>query len=78
MRLRHPEAPRPFKTWGYPLTPAIFLVLYGWMLVYLFIERPLPSICGLLTLASGLLLYKLLATPGLPRSQGKVVEKSIR
>lgn len=78
LRLRHPEAPRPFKTWGYPLTPAIFLVLYGWMLVYLFIERPLPSICGLLTLASGLLLYKLLATPGLPRSQGKVVEKSIR
>jgi len=77
-RVKHPEAPRPFKTWGYPVTPAIFLVLYGWMIVYLFIERPLPSVCGLLTVASGLLLYKLLAAPGLPRSQGKVIEKSIR
>jgi APA family basic amino acid/polyamine antiporter len=78
LRLRQPEAPRPFKTWGYPVTPAIFLVLYGWMLCYLFIERPLPSICGLLTVASGLLLYKLLAASGLRRSQNKVVEKSIR
>jgi len=77
-RIKHPEAPRPFKTWGYPVTPAIFLVLYGWMIVYLFIERPLPSVCGLLTVASGLLLYKLLAATGLPRSQGKVIEKSIR
>jgi len=77
-RRRHPHLPRPFKTWGYPVTPAIFLLLYGWMLVYLFIERPLPSVCGLLTVASGLLLYKLLAATGLPRSQGKVIEKSIR
>ena len=77
-RIRHPHLPRPFKTWGYPVTPAIFLLLYGWMIVYLFIERPLPSVCGLLTVASGLLLYKLLAATGLPRSQGKVIEKSIR
>ena len=64
LRLRHPRAPRPFKTWGYPVTPVIFLLLYGWMLCYLFIERPLPSVCGLLTVASGLLLYKLLGASG--------------
>jgi APA family basic amino acid/polyamine antiporter len=77
LRIRHPDLPRPFKTWGYPVTPAIFLVLYGWMICYLFIERPLPSVCGLLTVASGLLLYKLLATPGPRRSQENVVEPSI-
>ena len=77
LRLRHPHLQRPFKTWGYPVTPAIFLVLYGWMICYLFIERPLPSVCGLLTVASGLLLYKLLATTGPRRSQEKLVEKSI-
>jgi APA family basic amino acid/polyamine antiporter len=76
LRLKHPDRPRPFKTWGYPVTPAIFLLLYGWMLCYLFIERPLPSVCGLLTVASGLLLYKLLATAGLRRSQDKVIGKS--
>jgi APA family basic amino acid/polyamine antiporter len=77
LRLRHPDLPRPFKTWGYPVTPAIFLVLYGWMICYLCIERPLPSVCGLLTVASGLLLYKLLATQGPRRSQENVVEPSI-
>jgi basic amino acid/polyamine antiporter, APA family len=66
LRRRHPHLTRPFKTWGYPVTPAIFLLLYGWMILYLIIERPLPSLCGLLTLASGLLLYKLLA-PARPR-----------
>ena len=43
LRRRHPHLKRPFKTWGYPVTPAIFLLLYGWMICYLIIERPLPS-----------------------------------
>lgn len=60
-RLANPQANRPFKTWGYPVTPVIFLLLYGWMLVYLVIERPWPSIFGLLTMALGIMLYKLMA-----------------
>jgi basic amino acid/polyamine antiporter, APA family len=77
MRRRHPDLKRPFKTWGYPVTPVIFLLLYGWMICYLVIERPLPSVCGLLTLASGLLLYKLLATTGDRRSKDAAIEKSV-
>ncbi len=64
LRLKNPQAKRPFHTWGYPVTPAIFLLLYGWMLCYLFIEKPWPSIFGLLTVAAGLLLYRLLAPAG--------------
>jgi len=45
------------------------------MICYLFIERPLPSVCGLLTVASGLLLYKLLATTEPRRSQGNIAKK---
>jgi len=59
LRLRQPLLFRPFRTWGYPLTPVVFLGLYGWMLVYLIVERPLPSGFGLLTLASGLLVHRL-------------------
>jgi APA family basic amino acid/polyamine antiporter len=59
-RWKDPQAPRPFKTWGYPLTPVIFLLLNGWMLYYLVVERAWPSLVGLLTVAFGLLLYKLL------------------
>jgi APA family basic amino acid/polyamine antiporter len=76
LRRRDPQAPRPFKTWGSPVTPAIFLLLYGWMLVYLFVERPLPSVCGLLTVASGLLFYRFLGPKRLCNSHSKVVEKS--
>lgn len=77
LRRRHPHLKRPFKTWGYPVTPAIFLLLYGWMIGYLIIERPLPSLFGLLTVASGLLLYKLLAPAGSRRSLENLVDKSI-
>jgi APA family basic amino acid/polyamine antiporter len=63
LRWQKPHLERPFKTWGYPYTPAIFLFLNGWMLCYLFVERPLPSLCGLITVAAGLLLYRLVAMP---------------
>jgi hypothetical protein len=49
---------QPFKTRGYPVTPALFLLLYGWMLCFPFIERPLPSMFGLVTVAPRLLFYK--------------------
>jgi APA family basic amino acid/polyamine antiporter len=75
LRLKQPQAARPFKTWGYPVTPAIFLVLYGWMLCYLFIDRPLPSACGLLTVASGLVFYRLLTPTRLGKSPTKIVGK---
>jgi basic amino acid/polyamine antiporter, APA family len=77
LRRRRPHLKRPFKTWGYPVTPAIFLLLYGWMICYLVIERPLPSVFGLLTVASGLLLYKLLATTEDRRYKDDIIEKSI-
>jgi hypothetical protein len=49
--------------WGYPVTPAFYLVLNGWMLCYLLIQRPLPSAVGLLTVGTALLLYRVLAKP---------------
>ena len=63
LRVGRPAVKRPFKMWGYPATPAFFLMLNGWMLCYLLIQRPLPSAIGLLTVGSGLLLYRLVAKP---------------
>ncbi len=59
MRVRRPAVKRPFKMWGYPVTPAFYLLLNGWMLCYLLVERPFPSAVGLLTVGSALLLYGL-------------------
>lgn len=58
-RLRFPDFPRPYKTWGYPITPLIFLGLSLWMLVFCFYRQPAASIYGLLTIALGLPFYYL-------------------
>jgi APA family basic amino acid/polyamine antiporter len=59
LRWQRPDLPRPYRTWGYPVTPAIFLAVSGWMLWHL-LEDPStrePSLWGLVTAALGLLLY---------------------
>ena len=58
LRFKEPYLTRPFKTWGYPVVPALYLAVNGWMLCYLVIQRPLPSAFCLMTVASLLVLYK--------------------
>ena len=61
LRWRRPDLARPYRTWGYPITPAIFLVVSLWMLWHL-LEDPStrqPSLWGLATAAVGLVVYYL-------------------
>jgi APA family basic amino acid/polyamine antiporter len=57
LRVRRPDLARPYKTWGYPLTPLIFLAISAWMLVQIFRSNPRESLSGLATMASGLVVY---------------------
>jgi len=61
LRWRRPELPRPYCTWGYPITPAIFLAVSGWMLWHLLEDSSTrePSLWGLATALLGLILYYL-------------------
>ncbi len=43
--------------WGYPLVPLVFIGTCLWMLAYGLILRPQPSLWGLITVATGGLLY---------------------
>jgi APA family basic amino acid/polyamine antiporter len=56
-RRRFPDMLRPYKTWGYPAVPVIFLMIMGWNLVYLLLKRPVASTAGLLTMLLGLAFY---------------------
>ena len=47
----------PYRTWGYPVTPLIFLAVTGWTLTYILIERPLEAGLGLVLIAVGLALH---------------------
>ena len=67
LRRREPDAPRPFKSWGYPLAPAIFTVSSLAIVanaLWTDLGRPLlagtawgPAAAGLIVIASGLPLY---------------------
>lgn len=59
LRWRRPDLPRPYRVWGYPVTPAIFLAISIWMLVHMLTEPSTrrPSLEGLATMALGLVIY---------------------
>ncbi len=57
LRARDPHAPRPYKTLGYPVAPAIFVVASFAIVVNAFYRSPGPSALGLLVIASGIPLY---------------------
>ena len=57
LRVRQPDLPRPYRTWGYPVTPLIFLAISAWMLVFTWQQHRNESLAGLGTLLLGLILY---------------------
>lgn len=56
-RWRYPHLTRPYKTWGYPLTPIVFLGISLWVLIYVFTDKPFQSVAGLTTIIIGLPIY---------------------
>ncbi|MBF9142372.1 APC family permease [Hymenobacter properus] len=56
-RWRQPHAPRPYRAWGYPVTPLLFLALSGWTLFFILRDKPWESFYGLATLLVGALVY---------------------
>ncbi len=65
LRLHRPDAHRPYRAWGYPITPLLFLVATLWILVFQVRSHPMESLLGLITLAIGWLLWNL-ERPRLP------------
>jgi APA family basic amino acid/polyamine antiporter len=57
MRITHPELPRPYRAWGYPVTPIIFLSVTLFMMYYLVVNRPLQSLAGIAMMLAGLIVY---------------------
>jgi basic amino acid/polyamine antiporter, APA family len=57
LRSREPDAPRPFKAIGYPITPAIFVVAGAAMVINAVYRDPGPSGAGLLVMALGIPFY---------------------
>jgi APA family basic amino acid/polyamine antiporter len=57
LRAREPQAPRPFKAVGYPLTPAIFVTACAAIVLNALITNPRVTGLGALVIAAGIPLF---------------------
>jgi len=57
LRFTQPNLSRPYRTWGYPVTPIVFLIISAWMLIHIVRHNLTESLLGLGGMALGLILY---------------------
>lgn len=57
LRKKRPDLPRPYKTWGYPIVPALFIIASAGILLNTLIEKPVEALAGLLLTALGIPAY---------------------
>jgi APA family basic amino acid/polyamine antiporter len=57
LRRTHAHLPRPYRTWGYPVVPLVFVVGSLGLVANTLLERPVESLAGLLLIAAGLPAY---------------------
>ena len=46
-----------YRTWGYPVTPLIFIAITLWTLIFIFINRPVEAGVGFAMVTVGLIVY---------------------
>jgi basic amino acid/polyamine antiporter, APA family len=57
LRRKMPDVPRPYKAWGYPVVPAIFILFCIALIVITLIGKPREALIGLALMGSGLPFY---------------------
>jgi basic amino acid/polyamine antiporter, APA family len=57
LRRRQPDAVRPYRMFGYPVTPVLFIVVAGGVVIFSFLSAPLASTIGLSILIAGVPAY---------------------
>lgn len=73
-RKRYPDAVRPYKAWGYPVVPIVFLLVAGWLLVNTMITSPTQSFIGIGLIILGLPVYYYLTIKGRNPEEGSTDE----
>ena len=56
-RKRMPDAERPYRAWGYPVVPVLFLLVTGALLITTLWSNPVEALIGLVLIAIGLPVY---------------------
>src|SRR5215467_3761768 len=62
-RVREPQAERPYRVWGYPVVPAVFILVVAVLLYYTFTDNLRNSVAGTVAILAGVPVYNF--TPSL-------------
>jgi len=57
LRILHPQIPRPYRVWGYPVVPVVFIIVIAGILFNAFIQSPKDSLMGVVLVVLGLPIY---------------------
>jgi APA family basic amino acid/polyamine antiporter len=57
LRRKMPDAPRPYRMWGYPVTVYAFLLVSAWFLADALVNQPVPSLMAFVIAAAGIPFY---------------------
>jgi APA family basic amino acid/polyamine antiporter len=60
-RRRNPDAPRPYRVWGYPVVPLLFVLASGVLLYYTFADNVRNSALGCLVILAGIPVFYVFA-----------------
>jgi APA family basic amino acid/polyamine antiporter len=59
LRRKLPGAVRPYRMWGYPVTPFLFVATSIWFIVNAFVTQAGPSLMACIIIATGVVAYVL-------------------
>lgn len=57
LRRTKPDLPRPYRTWGYPVTPVVFILAAAYISISTLITQPLNALAGVGIIALGIPVY---------------------
>jgi APA family basic amino acid/polyamine antiporter len=57
LRVREPDLPRPYRVWGYPFTPVLFLLIFAWYLINSLLNAFGDTMVGIVLTLFGLPFY---------------------
>ena len=60
LRKKNPGLQRPYKTWGYPVTPLLFIFANAWFMYFLLTNKFPEAAIGLGIIAVGFVVYLIL------------------
>ncbi|MDE2793911.1 MAG: amino acid permease [Gemmatimonadota bacterium] len=57
LRVREPDTERPYRVWGFPFTPLVYIALTLCTLAYIAMDRPAEALMAIPLIGSGLVFY---------------------